>query len=195
MHTFSNASPYSGIKLILGSFCDDSCYVMQATSFLHTTESLLQSAPNISQLNDLVGTEIPSKWELFGVQLGLEQSYLNCLRYEYADPKDRFNHLFNQWKTMKTSDFTWATVIKVLRSNFISEYSLAESVLRHLENSSEGGEYTDLPIAISIPQLETRQTHTSPDSPLSGNPVVSLILQEERRTNQLLENMYISTIR
>ena len=137
MHTFSNASPYSGIKLILGSFCDDSCYVMQATSFLHTTESLLQSAPNISQLNDLVGTEIPSKWELFGVQLGLEQSYLNCLRYEYADPKDRFNHLFNQWKTMKTSDFTWATVIKVLRSNFISEYSLAESVLRHLENSSD----------------------------------------------------------
>ena len=57
-------------------------YVIQATSFLHATDSLLQSAHNISKLNDGVGA-----------------------------------------------------------SNTISEYNLAERVLKQ-ENSSEEGEYT-----------------------------------------------------
>ena len=97
------------------------------------TDFLLQSAPDISKLSDLVGAEIPAKWELFGVQVGLEQSYLDCLRDEYHDSKIRFNHLFNEWKTMKTSDFTWATVIKALYSKTISEYTLAENVLKKLK--------------------------------------------------------------
>ena len=86
-------------------------------------------------LSELVGAEIPAKWELFGVQVGLEQSYLDCLR-EHHNPKIRFIHLFNEWKTMKTSDFTWATVIKVLYSKTISEYTLAEKVLKTLQAST-----------------------------------------------------------
>ena len=153
-------------------------YVIQATSFLHTTDSLLQSAPNISELNDLVGAEIPAKWELFGVQVGLEQSYLDCLQRDYHDCKVRFIHLFNEWKRRKTSHFTWATVIKVLRSNVISEYSLAERVLEHLENSSEGGEYTTA-------EKMKWQTLIPPDNSLSSNSGVSLTLQEHRKTDQL----------
>ena len=100
------------------------------------TDFLLQSVPDISKLSDLVGAEIPAKWELFGVQVGLEQSYLDCLRDEYHDSKIRFIHLFNEWKTMKTSDFTWATVIKVLYSKTISEYTLAENILKKLKSSA-----------------------------------------------------------
>ena len=102
---------------------------------LFTTDSLLQSAPDISKLSDLVGAEIPAKWELFGVQVGLEQSYLDCL-HEHHNPKIRFIHLFNEWKVMKTSDFTWSTVIKVLYSKTISEYTLAENILKKLKSSS-----------------------------------------------------------
>ena len=85
-------------------------------------------------LSDLVGAEIPAKWELFGVQVGLEQSYLDCLRDEHHNSKIRFIHLFNKWKTMKTSDFTWCTVIKVLYSK--SEYTLAKKVLKTLQAST-----------------------------------------------------------
>ena len=102
---------------------------------MFTTDSVLQSAPDISKLSDLVGAEIPAKWELFGVQVGLKQSYLDCLRDEHHDSKIRFIHLFNEWKTMKTSDFTWATVIKVLYSKTIGEYTLAENVLKKLKSS------------------------------------------------------------
>ena len=87
-------------------------------------------------LSELVGAEIPAKWELFGVQVGLEQSYLDCLRDEHHNSKIRFIHLFNEWKTMKTSDFTWCTVIKVLYSKTISEYTLAEKVLKTLQAST-----------------------------------------------------------
>ena len=62
--------------------------------------------------------------------MGLEQSYLDCLRNECHDCRLRFNHLFNQWKKKKPSDFTWATVIKVLYSRAISEYDLAEDIFR-----------------------------------------------------------------
>ena len=37
---------------------------------------------------------------------------------------------------MKTSDFTWATVLKVLISKTISEYTLAENVLKKLKSSA-----------------------------------------------------------
>ena len=36
---------------------------------------------------------------------------------------------------MKTSDFTWATVIKVLYSKTIGEYTSAENVLKKLKSS------------------------------------------------------------
>ena len=87
-------------------------------------------------MSDLVGAEIPAKWELFGVKVGLQQSYLDCLRDEHHDCKIRFIHIFNGWKAMKTLDFTWATVLKVLYSKTISEYTLAENVVKELKSSS-----------------------------------------------------------
>ena len=87
-------------------------------------------------MSDLVGAEIPAKWELFGVEVGLQQSYLDCLRDEYHDCKIRFIHVFNEWKAMKTSDFTWATVLKVLYSKTLSEYTLAENVIKKLKSSA-----------------------------------------------------------
>ena len=87
-------------------------------------------------LSELVGAVIPDKWKLFGVQVGLELSYLNSLRDEFTNPIVRFIHLFKEWENRKTSDFTWCTVIKVLYSKTISEYTLAENVLKKLRTST-----------------------------------------------------------
>ena len=87
-------------------------------------------------LNNLVSAEIPDKWELFGVQLGLEQSYLDCLRSDYHDSRNRFSHLFDEWRKRKPSEFTWSTVIRILCSRIFTEFTVAESVLRKLSGKS-----------------------------------------------------------
>ena len=93
---------------------------------------MLYTAPDISELNDLVGSQITSQWELFGAQVGLKPNDLEILRSENAQV--RFYHLFNEWKRTQCSDFTWDAVIKVLQSNTINQPTLAKRVLRHLEN-------------------------------------------------------------
>ena len=109
--------------------------MLSCSLILNTIGStLLQSKPDISLLSNYVGAEIPAKWELFGVQLGLDQGCLDCLYQESTDCKVRFIHLFNEWEKRKTSDFTWATVIKVLCSKTIGEYTLAEKVFAKIED-------------------------------------------------------------
>ena len=93
-------------------------------------------------LNEHVGAVIPAKWELFGVQVRLEQGCLDCLRSDYHDSKVRFIHLFNAWEKGMTSEFTWATVIKVLYSKSIGEYTVAENVLKKISTTDS----QDIPI-------------------------------------------------
>ena len=52
------------------------------------------------------------------------------------DAQVRFYHLFVLWKRMQCSDFSWDAVIKVLQSQTINQPTLAERVLRQLENST-----------------------------------------------------------
>ena len=79
---------------------------------------------------------IPAKWEFFGQQVGLNERCLDCLCADYEhDCVLRFYHVFIEWKKQKSSDLTWATVIKALHSRTISEYSLAENVLKTLNIS------------------------------------------------------------
>ena len=95
---------------------------------------MLHTSPDISELNELVGSEITSQWELFGAQVGLTPNDLEELRNENAQV--RFYHLFVQWKRTQCSDFSWDAVIKVLQSQTINQPTLANEVLRHLENST-----------------------------------------------------------
>ena len=79
-----------------------------------------------------MASAIPQKWELFGVQVGLEQSDLDCIRMQSQDCRLLFNHLFNHWKKRKPSDFTWYKVLEVLNSKSIEEFDLAENIFRNL---------------------------------------------------------------
>ena len=84
-------------------------------------------------LNNLVGAMIPTKWEMFGQQVGVDQECLDCIRADYKnDSKQQFNHVFIEWKRRKSSNFTWGAVINALYSNVINEYSLAETIFRTL---------------------------------------------------------------
>ena len=50
-----------------------------------TSSTILHSKPDIKDLNEHVASAIPKKWELFGVQVGLEQSDLDCIHMECHD--------------------------------------------------------------------------------------------------------------
>ena len=107
--------------------------IIKKSSEWEDVHDLLHSKPDSSMLNELVGSQIPAKWELFGVQVGLEQGCLDCLRSDYQDSKVRFIHLFNEWERRKTADFTWVNVIKVLCSDSICEYTLAVTICLKLK--------------------------------------------------------------
>ena len=109
-------------------------FCVQSHLISYTTYNVIHTAPDISELNELVGSQITSQWELFGAQVRLNPNDLEMLRSENAQV--RFYHLFVQWKRTQCSDFSWDAVIKVLQSQTINQPTLAERVLRHLENST-----------------------------------------------------------
>ena len=102
--------------------------------------TLIHKKPEVTLLIQLVSNEIPSKWELFGQQVGLEQSYLDTLHADGNNCQVRFNRLLNEWKKRNSQDFTWFKVIEVLHSKAFREYSLIENILRELENVNTSDE-------------------------------------------------------
>ena len=86
-------------------------------------------------LSNLVAAKIPAKWELFGQQVGLDQGCLDSIAADNHKSINRFIDMLNQWKIRMPSTFKWATVIKVLYSRIIGEYSLAESVFKNIEGN------------------------------------------------------------
>ena len=91
-------------------------------------------------LIQLVSNEMPSKWESFGQQVGLEQSYLDTLHTDGNTCQVRFNRLLDEWRKRNSQDFTWFKVIEVLHSKAFRNHSLIEKILRELENLSTSDE-------------------------------------------------------
>ena len=92
----------------------------------------LQAVPSIAVLNDLIGAKIEDKYHLFGVAVGLEDSYLNSLRIDYPTCQERFNQVFNKWRQTNPDSFTWGTVITVLQSDTIKAHKVVEIISDYL---------------------------------------------------------------
>ena len=101
-------------------------------SFSTVSDDKLQTVPSIAVLNDLIGAKIEDKYHLFGVAVGLEESYLNSLRIDYSTCQERFNQVFNKWSQTNPDNFTWGTVINVLQSDTIKARKVVESITDYL---------------------------------------------------------------
>ena len=92
-------------------------------------DSAFDKEPEIRQLNNFIASKIPAKWELFGAQVGIEQSTMDAVKINnLGECAICFQHLFDQWKRNPITPFTWSTVLKVLYSPSLGEYMLAENI-------------------------------------------------------------------
>ena len=83
------------------------------------------------QFMEAVASKISAKWKRVGVSLGIEQNDLDAIdQHRRGDPLDCFSDVFTCWQQQSTleSPADWATLVTVLRSNFVGEEELSYTI-------------------------------------------------------------------
>ena len=93
--------------------------------------------PDIRDLCEYIGAEIPAKWEDFGRFVGVKDGQLDAIRAENAGKPDWqqscFTRVFTKWRNGLTSAFTWEKAAEALTSNAVSAGRLLETLYKNLE--------------------------------------------------------------
>ena len=88
--------------------------------------------PNLDDLMNDVAAVISAKWRLVGVQLKLPNGTLDEIQAQNAgrpdDCKHSFEQVFDRWRSLGTSPYTWETMINALRSPAVGEVTLANEL-------------------------------------------------------------------
>ena len=88
-------------------------------------------------LINLVAAKIQDKFYQFGTAVRLNDSFLRSLYDDYHDSLVRFIVILNRWKDNDPDTYTWSTVIKVLQSDAIGAYTVAQDIIKHLATKAE----------------------------------------------------------
>ena len=72
-------------------------------------------SPAQGKFYKLVIQEIPAKWHLFGVILGIPISRLDAIEVEDRDLQKCFLKVFSIWHDELPRPFTWTTALEVLK--------------------------------------------------------------------------------
>ena len=89
-------------------------------------------SPNRDDLMNDVAAVIPAKWRLVGVQLKLPNGTLDEIQVQNAgkpyECKHSFEQVFDGWRSLGTSPYTWKTMINALCSPAVGEVKLANEL-------------------------------------------------------------------
>ena len=80
---------------------------------------------------EAVASKISAKWTRVGVSLGMEQNDLDTFdRHRRGNALDCFSDVFTYWQQQCTpqSPANWATLVAVLRSNYVGEEELSDTI-------------------------------------------------------------------
>ena len=86
------------------------------------------------QFIESVASKIPIKWRRVGLSLGISSSILDGIeKHHRGDPLECFSDVFTYWQQQSTpqSPANWATLVAVLRSNYVEEKELSDTIRRH----------------------------------------------------------------
>ena len=78
-----------------------------------------------------IASKIPAKWRRVGVSLGISVAVLDGIeKHRRGNPLECFNDVFTLWQQQSTpqSPTNWATLKAVLRSNYVGEEELSDSL-------------------------------------------------------------------
>ena len=80
---------------------------------------------------ETVASKIPSKWKRVGLSLGMEQSQIDAINMRrLAEPLECFSDVYTHWQRQSSpqSPTTWNTLVAVLRSNYVGEEKLGDTI-------------------------------------------------------------------
>ncbi|KAL5456986.1 hypothetical protein EMCRGX_G034215 [Ephydatia muelleri] len=84
-------------------------------------------------MNELAAS-IPAKWRAVGAQLNVPSGILDAIQAQGAgQPQGSlhcFSHVLEEWRSRRTSPYTWENLLSVLRSNVVGEVALADRLAR-----------------------------------------------------------------
>ncbi len=92
----------------------------------------LQGKPEMEDLTNEVVAEIPDLWQEVGIQLRVP--YNDMLGYHESNPnaKRMFTYVLATWRSRRTSEYSWANLIKALRSPSVHPLRLAHELTKKL---------------------------------------------------------------
>lgn len=81
-----------------------------------------------------VAAAIPAKWRAVGAQLKVPAGILDAIQAQGAGAPQGGLHCFGfmleEWRSRRTSEYTWENLISVLRSNTVGEAALADKLAK-----------------------------------------------------------------
>ena len=83
----------------------------------------------MSDLLNQVASKALNKWDMIGLQLGIEPHQLNSIKTVHlGDPMKCYMEVFSLWKNKAEQPFTWMTIINALKAPMVEEVSLAQDI-------------------------------------------------------------------
>ena len=87
---------------------------------------------SLSQFSESVAAVIPDKWRNVGIILNISQPQLNAIDQRHrGEAMACFSEVFSMWQQQATPDnnpVKWSTLVRVLKSPYVEEVALAESI-------------------------------------------------------------------
>ncbi len=102
------------------------CTVYAGEELLSKYPHGLKSKPQLSDLMDEVAVRTPSCWHAIGIRLNLPSEQLRVWDEKPLD--QRFSLVFSTWKNNGTPEYSWETMIEVLKSPSVKAIRLAQEL-------------------------------------------------------------------
>ena len=86
---------------------------------------------SLFQFMESVASVIPDKWRRVGVALGIRHPQINAINTQHqGDAVNCFESVFHFWQQQSTPQqpVSWTTLVTVLRSHYVGEERLADSI-------------------------------------------------------------------
>ena len=90
----------------------------------------------MNDLLDRVASRAMDKWEVVGLQLNIELHQLRTIQKSSQSTILCFAEIFDIWERKSDPPFTWATIVRALRSPIVNENNVAKEIVDWLNLSN-----------------------------------------------------------
>ena len=90
----------------------------------------------MNDLLDRVASRAMDKWEVVGLQLNIELHQLRTIQKSSQSTVLCFAEIFDIWERKSDPPFTWATIVRALKSPIVNENNVAKEIVDWLNLSN-----------------------------------------------------------